>query len=838
MSSTMLNHYQILREVGRGAMGRVYLARDTRLSRNVALKIPPPALVADVRRRKRFERESRTLAALNHPNIVTIHAVEEAEGQPFLVMEWIEGSSLEELIEPGGFPLARVLEIGIPLVEAVAQAHQAGIIHRDLKPGNIMVRIDGVVKVVDFGISLMEQETAVDGHPAITQESLTGEGMVVGTIPYMAPEQLEGRAVDSRADLFALGIILYEMSTGTRPFQGDSSASLVSSILRDDPPPLFQTEGSLRSSLGALVARCLAKRPQDRFPSAAELGRELQGLRRELESGTALPSPPTLPLLLPSEALAPPVLSLPASTPGAAAGLPRLRRPAVVRVALAAVLAGALAIGASRILQDLQIAPAAAPPSAAAGTVLNAATRSLTSSVAVLPLRNMSGDPNQEFFSDGTTEAMIANLAKIGGLRVSSRNAVMPYKGRQVPMAQIARELGVRHVLEGSVLRSGEQLMIIVQLVDPATDGTIWGDTYRGSVGDIFAFQQQVAEAVARQTKGELTESDRSRLAHVQEVAPEVYETYLRARYLLHQRSPEALWQALALIDQALAQDQRYALGWATKAECYLYLTTDAIAVLSPSEGLPKALEAARRAVELDESLSEAHAALAFALLQSWQWQDVERELRRALELNPSNADAYLKFTLFLTAQARHDEAIATVERVRQLDPGSLHVRITSTGNYLYARRYEEAAESARSAIALQPDHWLPRFLLGIVLSLQGKYADADTELRQAVRDSQSNPLVVSALARNEALAGRTAEARRLVAEMEAASRRGWVPPSALAVPLFALGDADRGFVWLQKAVDARDQSLLLFAVSPYYSGYRKDPRYQEILRQIGLDRG
>jgi Tfp pilus assembly protein PilF len=380
--------------------------------------------------------------------------------------------------------------------------------------------------------------------------------------------------------------------------------------------------------------------------------------------------------------------------------------------------------------------------------------------------------------------------------------------------------------------------MIIVQLIDPATNGTIWGSTYRGSVQDIFTFQQQVAEEVARRTKGELTDTDRSRLAHVQEIAPDAYETYLRARHLLHQRSPEALWQALSLIDQVLERDPRYALGWATKAECYLYLTADGIAVLSPDQGLPKAREAALRAVELDESLSDAHAALAFALLQSWQWKDVEGEFHRALELNPSNADVRLKFALFLSARGRHEEAIAMVQKARELEPGSLHIRITTTGSYLYAGRYNEAAKSARSAIALQPDHWLPRYMLGTVLSLQKKYAEADAELRQAVRGSRSNPLVVSVLARNEALAGRTASARRLIAELEASSRSGWVPPSALAAPLFALGDVDRGFAWLQKAVEARDQSLLLFAVSPYYARYHSDPRYREIARKIGLDHG
>ncbi|HYO16926.1 MAG TPA: protein kinase [Thermoanaerobaculia bacterium] len=852
MLGTTLSHYHILREVGRGAMGQIYLARDTRLNRNVALKMLPPALVSDERRRRRFDRESKALAALNHPNVVTIHSVEEVDGQPFLVMEWIQGRSLEELISPGGLPLERYLELAIPLIEAVSQAHQAGIIHRDLKPANIMVRDDGVLKVLDFGISRIEQETMIDGHAGT--ESLTAEGLVVGTLPYMAPEQLEGRPVDPRSDIFSLGIILYEMAAGVRPFYGGSSASLVSSILRDDPLPLSGVREALPSALEAIVARCLAKRPQDRFQTAAELRQALRALQRELELGTAATAAPapwsssasalsaaTAPTLTSATSITlPSVPTLPTlQAPVTSVAPGRLRRRLPLLAALAVVVIG-MVVAAGLFWRGREHEGTAAPSRPPnVGTVLPAAARPAVSSIAVLPLRNLSGDPGQEFFSDGTTEAVIANLAKIGGLRVTSRNAVMRYKSQQTELPQIARELGVDYLLEGSLLRSGDELMIIVQLVDPKTDSTVvWGDSYRGSLGDVFAFQQQVAEAVARQTKGELTAADLSRLGHVQQVAPEVYETYLKARYLLHQRTPDALQQALALVDRALERDPTYALGWATQAECYLYLTIGGISALPPQEGLPKAREAALRALDLDESLSEAHAALAFAHLQNWEWNKVERGFRRALELNPSNADAYLKFSLFLTARKRHDEAIAAVETARRLDPHSVHIRITYTGMSFLARRYEAAAESARAAIALQPDHWLPHYHLGTILSFQGKPREAEAELREALRLSQGDPLALAALARQDALAGRTASARRIVAELEAASQRDWIPPSTLASPLFALGEVDRAFEWLEKGVDVRDQQLVLLDVHPFYDPYRSDLRFQRLLAEVGLKRG
>jgi eukaryotic-like serine/threonine-protein kinase len=833
MIGKTLNHYQILREVGGGAMGQIFLARDTRLGRSVAIKMLPPALMADPVRRQRFERESKALATLNHPNVVTIHSVEEAEGQPFLVMEWIEGRSLEELIPPGGMELPRYLEIAVPMVEAVSQAHHAGIVHRDLKPANVMVRDDGVLKVVDFGISMIEPETMVEGQSDAARQRLTQVGVVVGTLPYMSPEQLEGTWIDARSDIFSLGVLLYEMATGYRPFQGGSSASLLSSILRDDPPPLTRSRESLPASLEKIVTRCLQKRPQERYQTAGDLKRDLLELRRELDlAGTAapifVPDLPTAAMPAATAARTAPVAASAATT------LPRRFGPALAAVA---VLVLAVA-GAGLWIRRETAGPVAGDPRPApAGQVVSAAAQEAVKSVAILPLRNLSGDPEQEFFSDGTTEAIIANLAKLGGLRVISSNSTARYKNRSVGLSEVARDLGVDYIVEGSVLRSGEKLMIIVQLVDPKTDGTVWGDTYQGTFGDVFAFQQRVAEAVARQTVGELSTTDLTRLADVQEVAPEVYETYLRARYFLNKRTPDSVQQALSLLDQALAKDPGYAPGWAAKAECYLYLITDGISVLPTEEGLPKAREAALRALELDEGLSDAHAALAFAELQSWRWDKVERAFQRALTLNPSNADAYLKLTLFLTAQERHEEAIAAVERARQLNPLSLHIRITTTSNYMLAGRTREAEASARSAIALQPDHWLPHFQLGLILSNEGRHQDADAPLREAVRLGGRNPRALAALARNEALAGRTGSARGLVAEMEAASAKSWVPPSTLAGPLFALGETNRAFEWLQKAADARDQSLLLLRVDPTFAAYRTDPRFQRILAQVGLDR-
>jgi TolB-like protein/tetratricopeptide (TPR) repeat protein len=765
MIGKTLDHYTIVREIGRGAMGQVYLARDTRLSRNVAIKMLPPAFASDAVRRRRFARESHALAALNHPNIVTIHAVEEVEGQPFLVMEWIQGVSLGDLIPVGGLPAERFLDLAVPLAAAVAQAHREGIVHRDLKPANVMVRDDGVLKVVDFGISLLEPETVMDGQPlppALLTDDLTADGIVIGTLPYMAPEQVQGRLVDARSDVFSLGIILYEMATGRRPFKGASASDLTAAILHLRPPAPSALHPGLPAALDRIVERCLAKRPDERYPSAAELHRELAALQRRAEP-TAVPLPRGVDVLGPSLA----------------------HRP--------------------------------------------------SAAVAVLPLRNLAGDAGQDYFSDGLTEAMIANLAKIGGMRVISRASVMRYKTDRPELRQVARELGVDYLLEGSVLRSGDSLMLMVAMVDPASGGAVWGDTYQGSLPDVFAFQHRVAQEVARTLQGDLSSGDRSRLEDLQTVSPEIYETYLKARYLLNKRAPGPVLEAQALLEQVVAESPGYAPGWAVMAECYLYQIVDGINVLAPEQGLPRAREAALRALELDPRLSEAHTVIAFTHLQSWEWGSVERSFVRALELNPSNADAYMKYSTYLTGMGRHDEALAAVQKARRLDPLSLGLRFGFTSNCLFAGRYDEAAESAQATLDLQPEHWLGHYHLGNARSLQERYAEADPLLRRAVELSRRIPLALTALGRNEALLGREEEARGIVAELEEMSSRMFVAPSALAPPLFALGEVDRALDWLEKGVAIRDQNLALLAVNPQYLPLHSHPRFRSLLVRIGL---
>jgi serine/threonine protein kinase/tetratricopeptide (TPR) repeat protein len=757
-----LDRYTILREIGRGSMGQVYLARDTRLSRNVAIKMLPPAVASDVARRRRFARESQALAALNHPNIVTIHSVDEVEDQPFLVMEWIQGLPLGDLIPAGGLPVERFLGLAVPLAAAVAQAHQEGIIHRDLKPGNVMVRDDGVLKVVDFGISLMaEPETLTHGQPqpALLAETLTGVGIVLGTLPYMAPEQVRGRQVDARSDVFSLGVILYEMATGLRPFQGATAAELVAAILYQRPPAPCVLNPGLPAVLDRIVERCLAKRPEERYPKAAELHRDLAALQRR----AGVPVAP----------------------------LPESRQ---------------------------------APGSSSAA-------------VAVLPLRNLADDVGQDYFSDGLTEAIIANLAKIGSMRITSHASVMRYRTDRPAPRQTARELEVDYLLEGSILRSGDSLMLTIALVDPSSGGAVWGDTFQGSLPDVFTFQQRVAQEVARALKGGLSPGDRSRLEDLQAVSPEIYETYLKARFLFNKWAPPSasILEVQELLEQVVAEAPGYALGWVALAECYLAQVVNGINLLAPEQGLPRARTAALRTLELDARLSEAHTVVASTYFQSWDWKNAERSFVRALELNPSNADAYSRYSIYLSGMRRHDEALEAVRKARRLDPLTPALRFGLTFNRLFAGRYEEAVQAAQATLDLMPEYWMGYYHLGYVRSLQGRHAEADPLLRRAVEMCRRHPQALAALGSNEALLGREEEARRIIAELEEMSSRVFVAPSALASPLLALGEPDRALDWLEKGLAVYDPHLALLAVHQSYLPLHGHPRFQRLLVRLGL---
>jgi TolB-like protein len=641
-----LGHYRIVEKIGEGGMGVVYRARDERLDRDVAIKVLPEEVAENPDRLARFEQEAKSLAGLNHPNIVTIFSVEEAEGTRFIAMELVEGDSLAQTLPPGGLPLAKVFDMAIPLADALATAHERGIVHRDLKPANVMVTREGRVKVLDFGLAKLIEKAAAGTADADAEEvasrvaTLTGEGTVVGTASYMSPEQLEGREVDHRTDIFSLGIVLYEFATGQRPFTGDTTASVVTSILRDAPAPVTDVNPGLPRHLGRIIQHCLEKDAEARYQSAKDVRNELRSLRREVDSGDVTTgSGPT------------------AVTP------PRAKYRTGVWATAGIVAVLVLVVG-WWIGREGRGEP---DDRSTKGTIATSdQTEMDTPSVAVLPFNNMSADPENEYFTDGLTEELISVLAKVEGLRIPARTTVFALKGTDLGVQEIGNRLGVDNVLEGSVRKSGNRIRISAQLVKVADGFNLWSETYDRELEDVFVIQGEIANSIAEALRITLSARDQRALRAGQGADIHAYDFYLRGRGYFRRRTQADLESAREMFTQAIDIDSGYAPAWAGLADCYteFYRNYD-----STDDNLEAADRASQMAVDLDPDLAEAHAARGFALGQRLQYEEAESEFRRAVELDDTLFETYYYYGTVAFAKGELETSAEMFERALQVAP-------------------------------------------------------------------------------------------------------------------------------------------------------------------------
>jgi serine/threonine protein kinase/Tfp pilus assembly protein PilF len=607
------------------------------------------------KRLERFRREAKAVAAINHPNIVTIHSIESIETTHFMTMELVEGDCLDHIIPPGGLPLAKVFDIAIPLADALASAHERGIVHRDLKPGNVMVTNENRVKVLDFGLAkLVEDPDAETGDHAVTAlptqaTELTAEGVVMGTAPYMSPEQVEGRGMDHRTDIFSLGIVLYEMATGRRPFSGDTSAALVSSILRDSPPTVTEINEALPRHLARIIQHCLEKDPEARYQSAKDVRNELKSLRREVDSGVVTTgSGPT------------PISAQPSSS--------KARKYVLGGVAAAAALV-ILAVG-WWIGSGLKGEPAAGDArSLAVPGGGSSADESEIPSVAVLPFANLSADPDNEYFTDGLTEELISALANVEGLRIPARTSVYALKDTNLDIQEIGQRLGVENILEGSVRKAGDQLRISAQLIKVSDGFNLWSETYDRQFSDVFVIQDEIAGNIVEALQLTLSPVEERALRSERTTDFKAYEYYLRGRGHYRRRTRDDFESARKMFTSAIDIDSGYALAWAGLADTYTefwrnYQSTD--------ENLRQAEEAARQAVELDSDLAEAHASLGFALGQRQLYDEAAEEFRRAMELNPRLFEAYYYYGTVAFSAGRLETAAEMFERATAAAPDEI----------------------------------------------------------------------------------------------------------------------------------------------------------------------
>ena len=790
-----VGRYQVLEPVGGGGMGVVYRALDARLGRTVALKFLQPRLGADDSAAERFRLEARTVAALEHPNICTVHEIGETDdGQLFLAMPLYDGETLERRIARGPLPIAEAVGIAVQVARGLAKAHARGIVHRDIKPSNVLVTADGVVKLLDFGIAKLVDVT------------LTGGAGPLGTAAYMSPEQAAGGPVDHRTDLWSLGVVLYEMLAGRRPFAGGAATVVLDAIRHAEPAPVAAHRPDVPPALDRVVATALGKSPDARYGSAQSFERDLLALGIAVGvSGDVTPGPVT------GE---------------------RARSGHRARIARGAIVAAVLALAAAALWRQTARGRGATPVTAAAAPA----------TIAVLPFADRSPGGDQEYFSDGITEELIATLARVEGLRVASRTSAFAFRDRGLDVRTVGAQLGVGMVLEGSVRRAGDRLRIAVQLVDVADGYPLWSDTYDRDAGDAFAVQQEIARAIAQTLRVRLAGAADSAAGDGPDgAAYDLYlkgrhALYLKGRYAWYSRTEEGLRTAASYFEQAVAQAPGYARAHAGLADAYAVLGF--YDYLAPAEAFPKAEAAAGRAVALDPGLAAPRATLGYVgLYYHWSFDRGEEEFRRAIALEPNYSTAHQWYANLLTAAGRFPEAEREMRRAEEIDPLSLIAKAALGWVLYHAGEHAAALDQLRQTLELNPDYAVAHLWSGWVLQEMDSLPAAVRAHRRAVAATDSGGIYLASLARSLALAGERAEAdallRRLVAPRDAGR---YVPSYEVARVYVALGDHDAAFAWLDRALADRSHSMVFLRVDPQLAPLRRDPRFATLLERVRPD--
>ncbi|MDA2930030.1 protein kinase [Acidobacteria bacterium AH-259-O06] len=788
-----ISHYKILEKLGEGGMGEVFLAQDTSLERKVALKFLPDFMQQDPTARKRFLREAKSAAALDHPFICKIYEVGEAGGKDFIAMEYVQGTTLKDKLADSPLTLKDALEKSTEVAEALEEAHTQGIVHRDLKPSNIMLTPQGHAKVMDFGLAKrLAPAEGVGSQEQTISASLTKTGATLGTLAYMSPEQLRGQEVDTRSDIFSFGVVLYEMLTGVHPFKKDSPMDTGNAILSQEPPPVTRYTDNVPELIQHIVRKMQAKDLDQRYQSIHEVRTDL----RE-------------------------VLSQPTERrrdkPDLGRGKTGLWRAlAMLAVFLIVWIGWWLFKGETTVLAPGQI-----------------------SSIAVLPLDNLMRDPEQDYFVDGMHEALITDLSKIGALKVISRTSVMRYKERDKSVPEIARELGVDAVVEGSVLRAGNRVRITAQLIHGTTDEHLWAESYNRDLSDILALQSEVARAIAREISIALTPEEETRLANVRTVDPKAHEAYLLGRHYWNNAVRElGIRKSIEYFEQAVELDPTYAPGYAGLAEAYVSLA--AFNIVSPHDSWPQARAMAEKALQLDERLASAHTTLARVNGRyDWDWAGAEMEFKTALQLNPNSANARMRYALFLSYMERHDEASAQAERALELDPHprSAIAKFFRMSYLYYSGHRTQAKQLAQDAINSEPDQPAYYWWLSVIYASQGRYEQALITVRKQIDlmgDDVSDELGL--LGYLYAQLGQRSEAHKVLEQIQERSTQGtYVSPVARSKVYIGLGDKEQAFAWLNRGYETKASAMPFLKVVHFFDPLRDDPRFTDLLRRMGL---
>jgi serine/threonine protein kinase len=775
---TFANRYQIIEELGRGGMGRVYKARDTKLKRTVALKFLPPELTHIREVKERFMREAQAAAALDHPHICTVYEFDEAEERTFISMAYIGGQSLKKKIESGPLELDEALRIATQIAEGLQEAHKKGVVHRDIKSANIMVTEKGQAMIMDFGLARVRGGTLV-----------TKEGMTMGTIAYMSPEQARGEEVDHRTDIWSLGVVLYEMFSGQLPFKGEHDQAVVYSILHEQPKPITDLRSDIPLALEQVVGKALEKNPDERYQHMEELlddlksiaeGIEPEGIRARLRKAKLLK-----------------------------------RKKAILYAGLASLLIIMTVVALSLFTGRAEV----------------------MDSIAVLPLKNLSGDPDQEYFVEGMHEELITELSKIRALKVISRPSVMRYKKSDKSLPEIAKELNVKGIVAGSALKEGGRVRISVQLIEVKTERNLWAEKYDRDYRDILILYGEVALGIAQEIKIAVTPAEKTRLASARPVDSEAHELYLKGRYYWNKFSPEWAEKSISYYKQAIEKDPTYALAYAAVAESYVMLSTG-FDILPGKDTMPKAREAALKALELDPTLADAHVSLGLvAACYDWDRQAAKKHFEKALELNPNSVTAHQWIEIYLSLlEGKYKESIDHLQRAQELDPLNLFVKTRLGFVYYYMRNFDRAIEQFKEIVAFDPNSPFGHLGLMEVFGKKGRYDEALAEGEKLLESGMRAVAVVGSLGAWYGFAGKKDKALELLSELEARSSQGYVSSFWVAAINMGLGEIDKAFEWFEKACVERDGNLIFITAPAAFDACSPDPRYKPLLKKMGLE--